>query len=181
MEKNTDTLLLSEEIPGLEDMLTAGRALFDAMGRFYLYNRPMLRTKCPRMMLLNRIAGCLEVELERQGIGDLYAADMIDLSGELNLGIRGRRQAKNLVLLEFLTGFPRTDHLAECCGSRPESYRFGICITLNRNYYLTDWFVPAGKLHHELEGYFFDWMNRAFFLGPNPRARYLHRQRKITW
>jgi len=85
------------------DTLTAVFSLLCALSRFYAHNRHLPCGNTPRL-LLNRIASEVELELESSGIREKYAADLIHIEEELNIGIRSRVPGKNLVAVTFAPG-----------------------------------------------------------------------------
>ncbi|MBO4631842.1 MAG: hypothetical protein J5858_07970 [Lentisphaeria bacterium] len=141
----------------LDDALTAVYSLLCALNHFYVSNRHLLHRATPRLLLLNRIASGVEIELASSGIGESYAADLIHIEEELNIGIRSRLPGKNQAAVNFTWGKPCLGPLRKICGSGTEHYRMGIGIALGRKTYQADWYTREEKLRLQMEHYFPRW------------------------
>ena len=151
------------------------RAVFSvlcALNSFYAFNRHMLGRDTPRLQLLNRIASGVELELESSGIRGNYAADLIHIDEELNIGIRSRVPGKNLVAVNFTPVRPRLEPLRKICGSGVDRYQVGIGIGLNRKIYRADWHAPEESVRCQMEESFPRWAGWAPFLGSRPKPGY---------
>ena len=155
------------------DTLTAVFSLLCALSRFYAHNRHLPCGNTPRLLLLNRIASEVELELESSGIREKYAADLIHIEEELNIGIRSRVPGKNLVAVTFAPVRPRLGPLREICGTEADRYRVGIGIGLNRKSYRADWHAPEESVRCQMEESFPRWADWAPFLRSRPEPGYL--------
>ena len=177
-----DGRLSDKEISELNDSKIAIQSVFEGMARFYLHNQPLLRTDCPRLQLMHRIACCMEIALDQNGAGDLYAADLIHINEQLNIGIRGRRQNRNLLVLDLSrTHLPDLKQLAALCGEDRARCRIGVSIHLKRNSYRLTWQIPQNRLGLELGRCFDHCSDRAYYLEPDPSPIYAPSPKKIEW
>lgn len=177
-----DGRLSDKEKSELNDSKIAIQSVFEGMARFYLYNQPMLRVDCPRLQLMHRIGCCLEIALENNGIADLYAADLIHINEQLNIGLRGRRQNRNLLVMDFSRRHPPDQkRLSAMCGEDRSRYRIGVGIHLKRNSYRLTWQVPQNRLGLELGRCFDRCSDRAHYLEPDPRPVYAPGPKRIGW
>jgi len=177
-----DGQLSDKEISELNDSKIAIQSVFEGMARFYLHNQPLLRTDCPKLQLMHRIASCMDIALEQNGAGDLYAADLIHIDEQLNIGLRGRCQNRNLLVMDFSrTHLPDLKQLAALCGEDGARYRIGVSIRLKRNSYRLTWQVPQNRLGLELGWYFDHCSDRAHYLEPDPSPVYAPPPKRIGW
>ena len=139
--------------PEINAILTSVMAVICAMNRFYAENARLANPETPRLILLNRIASGLEIELTAFHLDRLYAADLIHLGEKLDIGIRGRQDDKQVLALDLTFGRLRTSFLRNCCGP----YRLGISLGLKQKTYLAGWFTPEDALKREMEHYFPIW------------------------
>ena len=152
-----------------DDALTAVYSLLCALSRFYAFERNLLHRETPRLMLLNRIASGVEIELAASGIRESYAADLIHIEEELNIGIRSRSSGKNLAAVNFSRVRPRLEPLRKICGAGADSYRVGLGVALGRKTYQAAWFTPEEALRRQMEQYFPRWSVWASFLTAGSR------------
>ena len=171
-----------KELPWLKDAATAAVSLIDAMEDFYRWDRHLLRGNCPRTLLVNRIAGWLNLALARQEIIDLYAADPVRFGGELHLAIHGRRQRKLLLALEIRsrnaigkTGFMKY------CGPEANRYRLAVRVVAVRRHYRLEWVFPDGRLKEALAADLYFRQKKAEFIRGAEPAVFRFRPRAIAW
>ena len=155
-----------------DDARKAVFSLLCAMSRFYASNRHLLVRDTPRLLLLNRIASGVELELASSGILESYAADLIHIDEMLNIGIRSRIPGKNLVAVKFAQTMPHLEELREICGEGENHYRVGIGIGLGRNSCQAVWHAAEETVRYEMEQYFPRWTNWALFLHSYPEPGY---------
>ena len=139
-------------------------SLLCAMGRFYAVDRALLARDVPRLLLLNRIACCVAVELNFAGLRDRCTPDLIHMDEQLNLGIRARDGAVHPLAAKFTfsAGRPKTDRLsAFCC---EEHYRLGVAFALTRQCYRVAWFASEPALEEETQRNYSQWLGVAPFL-----------------
>jgi len=156
--------------PQKDEALAATFCLLCAMGRFYARNQDMLTRNASRLLMLNRLACCLAVELEHSGLGIRYAPDLIHIDEQLNIGIRSRDGTGNLLALEltFTSGRPAMEHLHTLCCSGPvlQRYRLGIGMGLTRRDYRLEWISAEPELNREMTEKYNVWSREAGFLNP---------------
>ena len=150
------------------DTLTAVFSVLCALNSFYAFNGHLLGRDTPRLLLLNRIASGVELELESSGIRGNYAADLIHIDEELNIGIRSRVPGKNLAAVNFTWGRPRLEPLRKICGAGADYYGVGIGIGLSRKSYQADWYAQEESVRHPMEQFFPRWADWAPFHRPPP-------------
>ena len=153
-----------------DDTLSAVFSVLCALSRFYAFNDHLLGGDTPRLLLLNRIASGVELELAASGIREPYAADLIHIEEELNIGIRSRVPGKNLVAVTFAPVRPRLGPLREICGTGADRYRVGIGIGLSRKSYRADWYARETSVRRQMEESFPQWVEWAPFLGSSPET-----------
>ena len=139
--------------PEINAILTSVMAVIYAMNRFYAENAHLVDPETPRLILLNRIASGLEIELTAFHLDRLYAADLIHLEEKPDIGIHGRQDEKPTVALDLTFGRPRTSFLRKCCGP----YRLGLGLGLKRKTWHAGWFTPEDELKREMDHYFPIW------------------------
>ena len=139
--------------PEINAILTSVMAVICAMNRFYAENARLVNPETPRLILLNRIASGLEIELTAFHLDRLYAADLVHLGEKLDIGIRGRKDEKPVVALDLTFGRPKTSLLRENCGP----YRLGLGLRLKRKTWRAGWFTPEDELDREMDHYFPIW------------------------
>ena len=141
-------------------------SLLCAMGRFYAVDRALLARDVPRLLLLNRIACGLAVELNFAGLRDRCTPDLIHIDEQLNLGIRSRDGAVHPLAVEFTfsSGRPKLDRLRAFCTSGLEHYRLGVGIALTRQCYRAAWLASDPELEKETERHYSQWLGTAPFL-----------------
>ena len=177
-----DDRLNRKEISELNDACIAIEAMFEAMKNFYQYNSHILRTDYSRLNLMHRIGCCIDIALNQNNASDLYAADLIHLDEQLNIGIRGRKQNRNLMVLNFMLNRPpNLKLLAGVCGQNRNQYRFGVGIRLFRKYYLLNWLLPPTRLGKVMGFHFAHHEKQAFYLGPDPRQPFQSSPARINW
>ena len=149
-----------------DEALTVFHALLCAMGRFYAVDRALLTRDVPRLLLLNRIACGLAVELNFAGLRDRCTPDLIHIDEQLNLGVRVRAGAVHPLAAEFAftTGRPKLDRLRAFCSSGAGPYRLGVSFALTRQCYRAAWFASEPGLKNEIELNFSQWLCTAPFL-----------------
>ena len=147
-----------------DEAVTVFHSLLCAMGRFYTVDRALLARDVPRLLLLNRIACCLAVELDFAGLRDRCTPDLIHMGEQLNLGIRARNGAVHPLAAEFTftSGRPKTDRLQAFCGA--EHYRLGVAFALTRQCYRAAWFAAEPELEKETRHNYSQWLGVAPFL-----------------
>ena len=143
--------------------LTAVFSVLCALSNFYAHNGHLLGRDTPRLLLLNRIASGVELELESSGIRGKYAADLIHIEEELNIGIRSRVPGKNLLAVTFAPVRPRLEPLRKICGPGTDRYWVGIGIGLSRKSYRADWHATEESVRRRLEYFFPQWSEWALF------------------
>ena len=150
----------------MDEALTVFHALLCAMGRFYAVDRVLLARDVPRLLLLNRIASSLAVELNFAGLRDRCAPDLIHIDEQLNLGVRVRNGSVHPLAAEFVftSGQPKLDRLRAFCTSGAEPYRLGIAIGLTRQCYRAVWFASEPGLERETARNYSEWLGTAPFL-----------------
>ena len=139
--------------PEINAILTSVMAVICAMNRFYAENARLVNPETPRLILLNRIASGLEIELTAFHLDRLYAADLIHLGEKLDVAIRGRQDETPAVALDLTFGRPRTSFLRKYSGP----YRLGLSLGLKRRTWRADWFTPENELKREMDHYFPIW------------------------
>ena len=139
--------------PEINAILTSVMAVICAMNRFYAENARLVNPETPRLILLNRIASGLEIELTSFHLDRLYAADLIHLGEKPEIGIRGRQDEKPAVALDLTFGRPRTSFLRKYSGP----YRLGLSLGLKRKTWRAGWFTPEDGLKREMNHYFPIW------------------------
>ena len=139
--------------PEINAILTSVMAVIYAMNRFYAGNAHLADPETPRLILLNRIASGLEIELTALHLDRLYAADLVHLGEKLDIGIRGRKDEKPVVALDLTFGRPKTSLLRKNCGP----YRLGLGLWLKRKTWRAGWFTPEDELDREMDHYFPIW------------------------
>ena len=171
-----------KELPWLEDASAAAVSVFDAMEDFYRWDRHLLRGNCPRTLLVSRIAGWLNLALDRQEIIDLYAADPVRFNGELHLAVRGRRERKLLLALEIRsrnavgkTGFMKY------CGPEENRYRFAVRIVPIRRHYRLEWVFPDDRLKEAIAADLYFRQRKAEFIRGAEPGVFRFRPRAIAW
>ena len=127
--------------------------LYAENARLYAENARLVNPETPRLILLNRIASGLEIELTAFHLDSLYAADLIHLGEKPDIGIRGRQDDKPAVALDLTFGRPRISFLRKCRGP----YRLELGIGLKRKTWLANWFTPEDGLKREMDHYFPIW------------------------
>ena len=151
-----------------DDAMKAVFSLLCAMSRFYASNRHLLVRDTPRLLLLNRIASGVELELASSGILESYAADLIHIDEMLNIGIRSRIPGKNLVAVNFTPVRPKLEPLRKICGVGTALYQVGIGIGLCRKRYRAAWHAPEEQTRLRMERSFRQWTAEAPFLDRLP-------------
>ena len=141
-------------------------SLLCTMGRFYAVDRALLVRDVPRLLLLNRIACSLAVELNFAGLRDRCAPDLIHIDEQLNLGVRVRNGPVHPLAAEFTfaAGQPKLDRLRAFCSSGAGPYRLGVAIGLTRQCYRAAWFTSEPGLERETERNYSQWRGTAPFL-----------------
>ena len=139
--------------PEINAILSSVMAVICAMNRFYAENAHLVNPETPRLILLNRIASGLEIELTAFHLDRFYAADLVHLGEKLDIGIRGRQDEKPITALDISFGRLRASFLRKCCGP----YRLGLNLGLKRKTWRADWFTPEDALKREMDHYFPIW------------------------
>lgn len=139
--------------PEINAVLTSVMAVITAMNRFYAVDQHLLNPETPRLVLLNRIASEMEIELTAFGLDRRFAADLVHLDERLSIGIRGRQDEKPVVALDLIHGRQRTSFLRKFCGP----YRLGMSLGLKRTYYQAAWFTHEMILKKEMDHFFPIW------------------------
>lgn len=154
-----------------EDTLTAVYSLLCAMGRFYITDRHLLTEgEVPRLLLLNRIASGVEVELASRGMRETYAADLILVDEVLNIGIRSRIPGKNLVMVNLTSRHPSVEPLEKICEAEGAHYLVGIGIKLNRKSYCAVWYASEEQFRITMEEKFSVWTAIESFHCRHPQS-----------
>ena len=149
--------------PPQTDETAAVFSLLCAINRFYAFNRDLLDGSVARLVLLNRISSEMEIELAVSGLREPYAADLIHIGEELNIGIRSRIPGKNLIAVKFAPTVPGLEELRKICGTGEDHYRVGMGIGLGRNSFQAVWHTAEEAVRCEMEQCFPQWTKWASF------------------
>ena len=170
-----------KELPWLEDASAAAVSVIDAMEDFYRWDRHLLRGNCPRTLLLSRIAGWLNLALDRQNIIHLYAADPVRFDGELHLAIHGRRQRKLLLALEIGSRKVGKTGFMKYCGPEENRYRFAVRVVPVQRHYRLEWVFQDDLLKEAIAADLYFREKKAEFIEGAEVAPFRFRPRAIVW
>jgi len=171
-----------KELPWLDDAAAAAVSLIDAMEDFYRWDGPLLGGNCPRMLLVSRIAGWLNLALAEQKLIDLYAADPVRFGRELHLAVHGRRQRKRLLAVEIRRGKTSVEPgFMKYCGQGENQYRFAVRIVPRRRHYRLEWIFREDQLEAALAEELYFRQKQAVFMSGAERAVFRSRLRTIAW
>lgn len=169
------------QAPCADDALAAALSMVDALEDFYCCDRQLLRLKCPRTVLLMRLAGWLNLALAERQVIDLYAVDTVRTGRELNLAVHGRHQARRLMLLDLRLKNAPPARLKKLCGPEKSRYRFGLLAILERDRYRIDWHIPDPGLEEAMTSGLYCRMKKAEFQVGAEAAHFYRTPRKIVW
>ena len=167
--------------PCADDALAAALGTVDALEDFYCCDRQLLRLKCPRTVLLMRLAGWLNLALSERQVIDLYAVDAVRTGRELNLAVHGRHQPRRLMILDLRRENAPPDRMKKLCGPEKYQYRFGMLAILERDRYRIDWHIPDPGLGEAMASGLYCRMKKAEFQVGAEAAHFFNRPRKIVW
>ena len=171
-----------KELPWQDDAAAAAVSLIDAMEDFYRWDGPLLGGNCPRMLLVSRIAGWLNLALAEQKLIDLYAADPVRFGRELHLAVHGRRQRKRLLAVEIRRGKTSVEPgFMKYCGQGENQYRFAVRIVPRRRHYRLEWIFREDQLEAALAEELYFRQKQAVFMSGAERAVFRSRLRTIAW
>ena len=169
------------QAPCADDALAAALGMVDALEDFYCCDRQLLRLKCPRTVLLMRLAGWLNLALAERQVIDLYAVDAVRTGRDLNLAVHGRHQARRLMILDLRLKNAPPDRLKKLCGREKCRYRFGLLAILERDRYRINWHIPDPGLEEAMTPGLYCRMKKAEFQTGAEAAHFYRTPRKIVW